>query len=1578
MTMNRVLTAALLLLMLALPAFAQDRDGDGLPDAVEVKLGTNPDLDEGLQVVIDDGLRGQTDKSGRGPTAPDVDKVYFAHVAGDRYVWKVTFGADYPTKDVVFHLYTDLDDDKTTGRQEADWVRGVDVMYSAVDARTDPRIINPAPRVNAAIPVRMVFEGNTLYIADDVHIKAVDGKTHFRMYVLSHIASKPSDSDTADWVYASVPLHPERVLPKSPFATPENSEGLYMSDFPQLTYGLWQDPQNVRLKAGDATVEGYTLLMSDDFDGAGSVSWKSPISGQYRVGLVLHDDASRPEALEVLVNGRKVSTIVGSSPSSRDVLYYTAEPVAITAGQTIEARTAENGGTARFLNVCLLASKPQAPNLVIENLAAWHLPDVPGEPAGRVMVAWTTNRPTEATVHYALAGPEAFEQSGDLSENRGFTNNHFIYLPPELRASAYQLTITCKEAPQTTYTAQTATASYRVWRNAAAHRRNELRLDTDRPRTTQRITLTVHEPTYQPRADWPVTSGVPLPDGTVDDPAQCRLLDSKGAVVPAQFKVTSRWPSGDIRWLLVDFLANTRTAQEATYVLECPVAATEAKPGVTVTPAASNGATVGQPLSVLTAPVTVDTGALALQIGAGGFAPFAQVSVAGKPVSAGDPKTCGFEITDAQGVVYSSALAPPEQILLEDAGPVRTTLCIKGRLVSATGAGFMRYVCRLSFWAGQSFVKTSFCLDNDVTTADMSLFQGVQVRIPAALAGAQLTCGGDGKVLPLKLGERLLQDEDNRFTAGETAGKRSNGWILARGQQSLAVAIRDFWQLYPKGLSADDKGLTVELHPKLSADQYAGASDDDLNKLYFWCDKGRYKVRQGVRLNTEFAVDYLASRLSAAGGQYTAGLFWQKPVFAACDPTWYCASGAFGPMFPRTPGKFDGYENTLDNAFGQFMQRREQIREYGFMNYGDWFGERTWNWGNGEYDTQWAMAANFARTGNLGMLWRAEQMERHKADVDTVHYWSNPSNIGAEYEHCTGHTGGYFDQSWKDMGWFNTGPHDSGHSYCQGHAYVYALTGDPRFLETADSIAQWLSARTTDFRYGAERQAGWAMTGLMGVFNITGNPTYLNASKLIADTMIWTQHPDRGIWGHWQDPNECKHTPRCWGCKAFMTGVLLHGLKMYDLAQPREDLRAAYIKGCDAQWREMYVRADKGFAYSQCKTFQTKGGAWTVSLNGDGLAYGCRIDPKHANKDLLLDATGMFMYRGGLSAFGKTFTQFTCFMPWMLYELDALGLGDAPELTFGPELERAEMRSHVYLAPGETRQVYPLIARAGSKSVTCKLSVTGDAPTWLQLPKQAQWEAPVGTTFGPAVEVRVPQNAADGTVYTASLTLQRGADSRTSLPLTVTVVAPQKLGDRIGWVTGEGDPLLQAAEALGVKPEVIADLSALSDSDLLRYRTLIVGDEAFTKDFGKVRAAAGRLERWVAAGGKLIVGQLNDDQWSPTFLPLDLVVSDTDDRTGAIKVPGHPLFNTPNQIQDLSEVTSYDTVALAAPNWKTLASTLNGSPAILQAKVGTGEVLVVNPSFDRPVADPGSQDAAKREACTKLIRNLLVYAGYPA
>ena len=1571
--------ALLVALMCALPGMcaAQDSDGDGIPDQIESRLGTNPDLDEELQLVIDDGLRGKTDRSGRGPTAPDVDKVYFAHVGGDRYVWKVTFAADYPQTNTIFHLYTDIDDDKSTGRQENDHVRGVDVMYSMIDSRNDPRIIVPAVRVDSFMPVRYVVSGNTIYVCDDVKMSTHEGKTHFRMWVLSQVRTQQSDSDSTATIYVDAPLHPDRSAPRVPYLRPDNFDSIAMRNFNELTYNLWHDERTVCLRAEDAAVTGYTVLMNDEFvstgEGPASAIWQSPAAGDYHVGLILSDAPGRIEGVDVLVGADKVGTLVGGSAAKRDVLHYSQRPVSIQPGQSIQIRTAKKSGPVRLHSVCLLAEPPQVPPLRIENLTAWHMPDEPGALPGRVMIAWTTNRPAQANVSYSLAGPEAFVQSGSIPEDRGHVNNHFIILPPELRAMGYQLSIMCREAQQSDYEAQTATAAYTVWMDPAQHARQNGEPTPEAPTPTS-IPLTVHEPTDAPRRQWPVSSGIPLPKGLLTDPASCRLLDGSGAAVPAQFRALSWWPDGmSVRWLLVDFLADTRSDRDAGYTLECGTDAPSPPPArpVVVKPMGLD-ARLGGPIGLAHLPLTIDTGPLQLSLELGGFAPFAAATLNGRRVSEGDPGRAGFELTDDSGVVYSSAFTPPDEVIIEDAGPLKATVCVKGGLANAEGQGYMRYVCRLHFYAGMPWVRTVFSLDNDVVAPDMNLIRSLQVRVPAALAGAQVIYGADGEAKRMQVPTRLLQDEDHRYRAGETGGKRADGWFVAGPEDiSIGVAVRDFWQLYPKGYAADAEGVIIQLLPSLPRDQYADASEDDVNKLYFWCDEGRYKIRTGVRLSTEFAVGFGAD--TAPEAAVAQGARWQSPLFAAAEPQWYCQSGAFGPMIPRQEGKFDIYEKRLDGAFAKFIQRRETVREYGFMNYGDWFGERTWNWGNIEYDTQWALAVNFARTGNLDMLHRAEEAEWHNADVDTTHYWPRASDVGRVFTHCIGHTGGYFDRDWKGMGWFNTGPRTAGHTWAQGHFYIYGLLGEARYLETGRKVADCIARNTTDFRFNSERSAGWPITAVLGAYNVTGNPVYLNAAKLMADQAIWAVHRDKGHWGHFLDPAECKHDPRCWGCKPFMTGVLLHGLKMYHLAQPREDIAATIRNVSDFMWRVTYLPQDQGFYYSGCKTFRVKGSTWTISLVGDGLGYGVLLDPEHSHKDKLLSATAAYMHRSGVSDFGKGFTQGSCFMPQMLHDLDALGLTSIPEPPEQTAEDTVQLRETIFLVPGERRMIRPIIHHGGPNAVDCAISPRGQGADWFDLsPRGQRWSAAPGATAGPAIVVRAPKDAPANASQRLNVRVSIG-DTSHKFSVQAMVAGPAGLGSEIAWITGDNDPFRLAAEALGVAPEPLADVGT---AELARYGALCIGAEAFTKDFAGVRSAGPRLERWVVSGGRLIVGQLNDDGWSPSMLPLDIVLSEEEDECDQVTQPDHPLFSHPHVIPSLSGVVSYDSIVYADPSWNVLATNALGGPAILQATVGAGSVVVILPSFDRPVTGLLNTDEATRSRATAFIRNVLTYAGY--
>jgi hypothetical protein len=136
-------------------------------------------------------------------------------------------------------------------------------------------------------------------------------------------------------------------------------------------------------------------------------------------------------------------------------------------------------------------------------------------------------------------------------------------------------------------------------------------------------------------------------------------------------------------------------------------------------------------------------------------------------------------------------------------------------------------------------------------------------------------------------------------------------------------------------------------------------------------------------------------------------------------------------------------------------------------------------------------------------------------------------------------------------------------------------------------------------------------------------------------------------------------------------------------------------------------------------------------------------------------------------------------------------------------------------------------------------------------------------------------------------------------------------GSAVGYVMGSGDAVAEAIRQLGVP------LTLLSEDDLLfadlgRFTTIVAGIRAY-ETRADLRAAQGRLMRWVEAGGHLVVqynraafNRLAPDAPAPPegspspWVPYPAVVSSEriSDETAPMRLvaPAHPLLTTPNRI----------------------------------------------------------------------------------
>ncbi|MGC9320548.1 MAG: hypothetical protein ACP5KN_21115, partial [Armatimonadota bacterium] len=430
----------------------------------------------------------------------------------------------------------------------------------------------------------------------------------------------------------------------------------------------------------------------------------------------------------------------------------------------------------------------------------------------------------------------------------------------------------------------------------------------------------------------------------------------------------------------------------------------------------------------------------------------------------------GALLVDAEGNRYSTAGQPAETLEVEEAGPVRTVVLAEGRFAGDAGE-LLGWRCRMYFYRGFAGVPTVFTLIGDEGTSvrppTMTLIESltVPIRFAREFTAADVPPGDAGQVLTE--GMRLLHDYDDHYivTRGDAVTEHDGRTNAAVGmsyeegglRRSLAVTMRDFWQLYPKAYSARGSRLVAEIFPDLPKDQYA---DEDLTPFertrhYYWFSDGKYSIPMGVALSYDLL--FYAFDDSAVKEQMDEA--WDHIPVLTASPEHMCRSGALGePLEPEQSGVFESFQTYMDEGFEALQERRESVGEYDWMNFGDTHGERWVNWTNQEYDLQWGLLVHFARSGDWRFFDRAEEAARHTAAVDTIHAAPSDSLVGIQKAHCVGHVGGFDLERPEDAAyWYADGIWNTGHMWSQGTLTAYCLTGDRRYLDAGMLLVDWMA-----------------------------------------------------------------------------------------------------------------------------------------------------------------------------------------------------------------------------------------------------------------------------------------------------------------------------------------------------------------------------------------------------------------------------------------------------------------------------------------------------------------------------------------
>ncbi len=471
---------------------------------------------------------------------------------------------------------------------------------------------------------------------------------------------------------------------------------------------------------------------------------------------------------------------------------------------------------------------------------------------------------------------------------------------------------------------------------------------THPPATPWRVLLTVKEPSGIDRRAEPVTSGIPLPPGVATNPAGLTLISVEHrAVVPCQFTPLSRWPDSSLKWVLLDFLCDVPAHRARRFILAAAAGNTQPAVPASVT---ENGDYVVLQSGPLAVTIHRKQGTLVEEIRWNGE----------RETLRGGPWEAVLEVE--KNKVYRSRWGTPTEVKVEEAGPIRACVRMRGPFVDAEGQGIyggrVGYEARLTVWAGKPHLQVAFTLCNDGAYGFKALprkaqwlhLRSLRLELPMAepVSGegpSEGRCSAGGFPLENKAETTFMQwfqypvsnpligrqyassdaDREREARANRTeswkgyyylvecegravsAGETLEGWagLYRRERPVLHAHLRRFRENFPAGFGVKRDGVVVWLLPRGGFWPRIAAA----------AARGTYQF-EGHRHKTWTVRMRFGDTGAAAAAEQEA---FEHPLFAWAPLEAYQAADAVWPL--ATPGC-----PTPDAETAEAMQRYERLQ----------------------------------------------------------------------------------------------------------------------------------------------------------------------------------------------------------------------------------------------------------------------------------------------------------------------------------------------------------------------------------------------------------------------------------------------------------------------------------------------------------------------------------------------------------------------------------------------------------------------------------------------------------------------------
>jgi len=636
--------------------------------------------------------------------------------------------------------------------------------------------------------------------------------------------------------------------------------------------------------------------------------------------------------------------------------------------------------------------------------------------------------------------------------------------------------------------------------------------------------------------------GLPFARGEFFDLRNVRVIDKEGREIPAQFSAQAFYSDKSVRGALIDCSVPLKSNERKNIFVETGSGVVrDVYPEV-------------MSFSENDDKITVNTGKLQAVINKKSFKLLEDIRVDGRAVGSFDAK--GLALYDEHGKLHASSALPLTKVTVEERGVNRLVFKLQGYYGKSKFASF---TARIGFRPNSAKVDFSLRFINSNIADEFSDYSRLELEfVPAGAVAGKLSV--DDKFSA----KRIVQWTDKILESdGKKSEQRLNGFgSFPTADGKISFALKDTWQRYPKGFSVTDKSVKFELLPQQPDAKFG--TDLPHYLLFPFCE-GFYRSKRGMAFTEELTIDF--------SGESPAAELGALDVVAVVDRDYVASTGAWQGVMPRSCTAFEGFDLRAQEAFYHHMRYKEQQREYGFFNYGDWYGERGYNWTNNEYDMSFALFMLFFRTGNRDVFRWAQIAARHQADVDIVQCAPKPEWVGNNFPHSIGHTGvgtgsgsaGRRSWTWPAGSWGL-----NGHTWSRGMLASWTLLGDAGNMDSALLLGEHLVryAAPAFRRLGThERTGGWSTIALMGFHQTTGEQKYLDAATRIVKLALSEQNFEKGgAWPHKMPEDHAGGHKNTFGNCPYLIGILTEALHQYYLASPSAELEKSLVAA--AGWQK--------------------------------------------------------------------------------------------------------------------------------------------------------------------------------------------------------------------------------------------------------------------------------------------------------------------------------------------------------------------------------------------------------------------------